>query len=298
VRCGLFRNNPSHQGDAQLRVIYTPQNPPRSYVPNNLTSSNAAHPPHLSDRLLGSHGSINLSTNDLNNVRLLWAKTLQATYLARPQQGDRCRTLPALAVNNPAWNRVRHLTTGQLISILPTSLASSAPQRVTGKIAVHWSTQSTTALRSFRWQALGNSVIWPPPPAISVWIARTPTSTLRNVCLCQCGRSTSPRKRGGAYTSLLHTGTFNNIFHDSVRHSLYAGDLGDPLGGLARSHWLSDRTVSTRSCTNGHKLTTSIPPASRFPGRTPTLHALPDHVSHRSSAHAHGPAFFFWTTDS
>src|ERR1700733_12766109 len=297
---GLFPKNPFTTVTPKLRVIYTPQNPPRSYViQSNLNVQQQLTPNTIFQiGYIGSHGIHQLfSTNDINNVPYLgqdpsgnyyWPDLNKVTGAARA----------ALQLNPAVGTESDTFYGGSSIyNSFQTSLSYSAPRGVTGRIAYTWSHAIDDSSSQVSGASFANSVSG--LPAFDLRLDRANADfDIRNVFSANAVAPLPNIKRGGAYTSILRNWTFNNIF--TIRSGIPFTPVigGDPLGLLGSQPFgFPDRTVSTRSCTNGHNINYIDTFCFAFPG---TYAYAPGFAGPRLGTGRRntldGPGFFFWTT--
>ena len=125
---------------------------------------------------------------------------------------------------------------------------------ITGKIAYTWSHSIDDSSSQVSGASFGNSVSG--LPAFNLRLDRGDSDfDVRHVFSANAVAPLPNIKRGGAYTSILRKWTLTNIF--TIRSGIPFTPIvgGDPLGLLgsaAMFQFPPDRTVRTRSCTNGH----------------------------------------------
>lgn len=297
---GLFPANPFTTVTPKLRDIYTPQNPPRSYViQSNLNVQQQLTPNTIFQiGYIGSHGVHQLfSTNDINNVPYLgqdpagnyyWPDLNKVTGAARA----------ALQLNQSVGTESDTIYAGSSIyHSLQTSLSYSAPRGITGKIAYTWSHAIDDSSSQVSGASFGNSISG--LPAFDLRLDRADSDfDIRNVFSANAVAPLPDIKRGGAYTSILRGWTFNNIF--TIRSGIPFTPVvgGDPLGLLGSQAFdFPDRIVHDRNCTNGHNLNYIDTSCFAFPG---TYAYAPGFAGPRLGTGRrntlNGPGLFFWTT--
>jgi outer membrane receptor protein involved in Fe transport len=297
---GLFPKNPFTTVTPKLRVIYTPQNPPRSYViQSNLNVQQQLTPNTIFQvGYIGSHGVHQIfSTNDINNVPYLgqdpsgnyyWPDLTKVSGAARA----------ALQLNPAVGTESDTFYGGSSVyNSFQTSLSYSSPKGVTGKIAYTWSHAIDDSSSQVSGASFSNSVSG--LPAFDLRLDRANADfDIRNVFSANAVAPLPNIKRGGAYTSILRDWTFNNIF--TIRSGIPFTPVigGDPLGLLGSQPFaFPDRTVYTRSCTNGHNINYIDTSCFAFPA---TYAYAPGFAGPRLGTGRRntldGPGFFFWTT--
>ena len=297
---GLFPKNPFATVTPKLRVIYTPQNPPRSYViQSNLNVQQQLTPNTIFQvGYIGSHGVHQIfSTNDINNVPYLgqdpsgnyyWPDLTKVSGAARA----------ALQLNPAVGTESDTFYGGSSVyNSFQTSLSYSSPKGVTGKVAYTWSHAIDDSSSQVSGASFSNSVSG--LPAFDLRLDRANADfDIRNVFSANAVAPLPNIKRGGAYASILRDWTFNNIF--TIRSGIPFTPVigGDPLGLLGSQPFaFPDRTVYSRSCTNGHKINYIDTSCFAFPA---TYAYAPGFAGPRLGTGRRntldGPGFFFWTT--
>lgn len=297
---GLFPKNPFTTVTPKLRVIYTPQNPPRSYViQSNLNVQQQLTPNTIFQvGYIGSHGVHQIfSTNDINNVPYLGQDPSGNYYW--PDLTKVSGTARAALQLNPAVGTESDTFYGgsSVYNSFQTSLSYSSPKGVTGKIAYTWSHAIDDSSSQVSGASFSNSVSG--LPAFDLRLDRANADfDIRNVFSANAVAPLPNIKRGGAYTSILRDWTFNNIF--TIRSGIPFTPVigGDPLGLLGSQPFaFPDRTVYTRSCTNGHNTNYIDTSCFAFPA---TFAYAPGFAGPRLGTGRRntldGPGFFFWTT--
>jgi outer membrane receptor protein involved in Fe transport len=297
---GLFPVTPFLTSTPKLRDIYTPQNPPRSYVIQNSVNVQQQLTPNTVFQIgyIGSHGVHQLfSTNDINNVPALgkdpagnyyWPDLTKVTGAARA----------ALQLNPAVGTESDTIYAGSSIyHSLQTSLSYSSPKGITGKIAYTWSHAIDDSSSQVSGASFGNSVSG--LPAFDLRLDRADADfDIRHVFSANAVAPLPDMKRGGAYTSILRRWTFNNIF--TIRSGIPFTPVvgGDPLGLLGSQAFdFPDRVVTTRSCTNGHKVNYIDTSCFAFPGTFAYAPGFAGPLLGTSRRNAlDGPGLFFWTT--
>src|SRR5215469_9798000 len=297
---GLFPKNPFNTVTPKLRVIYTPQTPPRSYVIQNNVNVQQQLTPNtvLQIGYIGSHGVHQIfSTNDINNVPYLgrdpagnyyWPDLTKVTGAARA----------ALQLNPPVGTESDTFYGGSSIyNSIQTSLSYSSPKGFVGKIAYTWSHAIDDSSSQVSGASFSNSVSGLPAFDLSLDCADADFD-IRHVFSANALAPLPNMKRGGAYTSILRNWTFNNIF--SIRSGIPFTPIigGDPLGLLGSQPFaFPDRIVHGRSCTNGHTINYIDTSCFAFPGAyayAPGFAGPRLGTGRRNTLD--GPGFFFWTT--
>jgi outer membrane receptor protein involved in Fe transport len=297
---GTFPITPFYSTTPQLREIYTPRTPSRSYV----IQSNVSVQQQLTANTvlqigyITSHGIRQVfTTNDINNVPFIgqdpsgnyyWPDLKAVTGAARN----------ALIVNPAVGTISDTIFAGSSVyNSLQTSLSYSAPKGITGKIAYTWSHSIDDSSSAVSGAAFGNSVSG--LPAFDLRLDRANSDfDLRNVFSANAVAPLPDIKRGGLYTAILRHWTFNNII--SVRSGIPFTPIigGDPLGLLGSQPFaFPDRVVHSRSCTNGHNINYIDTTCFAFPTTYTYATGLngPRLGTGRRNT-LDGPGFFFWTT--
>ncbi len=297
---GLFPNNPFTTVTPKLRDIYTPQHPPRSYVIQNALNIQQQITPNTIFQIgyIGSHGVHQLfNTNDINNVPTLgkdpsgnyyWPDLKKVTGAARS----------ALQLNPALGTESDSIYSGSSIyNSLQTSLSYTSAHGFVGKVAYTWSHAIDDSSSQVSGASFGNSDSG--LPAFDLSLDRGNADfNIRHVFTANGVAPLPNIKRGGAYTSILRNWTFNNLF--TIRSGIPFTPIigGDPLGLLGSQPFaFPDRTVSNRSCTNGHSVNNVDTSCFAFPKTytyAPGFNGPQLGTSRRNTLV--GPGFFFWTT--
>ena len=297
---GLFPKNPFTTVTPKLRVIYTPQNPPRSYVIQSNANVQQQLTPNTIFQIgyIGSHGVHQIfSTNDINNVPYLGQDPAGNYYW--PDLNKVTGAARAALQLNPAVGTESDTFYGgsSIYHSLQTSVSYSAPRGVTGRVAYTWSHAIDDSSSQVSGASFANSVSG--LPAFDLRLDRANADfDIRHVFSANAVAPLPNIKSGGAYTSILRNWTFNNIF--TIRSGIPFTPVigGDPLGLLGSQPFaFPDRTVHTRSCTNGHNINYIDTSCFAFPG---TYAYAPGFAGPRLGTGRRntldGPGFFFWTT--
>jgi outer membrane receptor protein involved in Fe transport len=294
---GLFSVSPFYTTTPKLRVIYTPQNPPRSYVIQNSLNLQQQLTPNTVFQIgyIGSHGVHQVfATNDINNVQPQ-GKTPNGTYY----WPGTARGLPTL---NPAVGTESDTFFGgsSLYNSMQTSLSYNASHGITAKVAYTWSHSIDDTSSSVSGASFSNSLAGLFP--FDLTLARGDSDfDVRNVFSANALIPIPGPKGGGAYKAILRGWSFNNIF--SIRSGIPFSPIvgGDPLGlGGSQTFNFPDRNVHTRSCTRPHNLNYLDTSCFSFPGTyaytyNGTVYNGPLLGSSRRNT-VNGPGLFFWTT--
>lgn len=297
---GLFPKNPFTTVTPKLRDIYTPQNPPRSYVIQTAVNVQQQITPSTIFQIgyIGSHGVHQLfNTNDINNVPALgkdpagnyyWPDLKKVTGAARS----------ALQLNPAVGTESDSIYAGSsLYNSLQTSISYASPHGLVGKIAYTWSHAIDDSSSQVSGASFGNSDSGLPAFDLSLDRANADFD-IRHVFSANAVAPLPNIQRGGAYTSVLRNWSFNNIF--TLRSGIPLTPLigGDPLGLLGSQPFaFPDRVVTNRSCTNGHTVDYIDTSCFAFPqtyAYAPGSNGPQLGTSRRNSIE--GPGFFFWTT--
>ncbi len=296
---GLFPITPFFTTTPKLRDIYTPQNPPRSYVIQSNLNLQQQITTNTVFQIgyIGSHGvHQSFTTNDINNVNPIgqdpagnyyWPDLTKVTGAARE----------ALQLNPAVGTISDTLYAGSSIfNSLQTSLSYSAPRGVVGKIAYTWSHSIDDSSSAISGGSFGNSVAG--LPAFDLRVGRGDSDfDVRHVFSANAVAPLPNIKRGGAYTSILRGWSINNIIN--IRSGIPFTPIvsGDPLGQLGSQTFnFPDRIVHSRSCTNGHKLDYVDTSCFAFPSKyeyAPGFFGPRLGTSRRNTLN--GPGLFFWT---
>jgi hypothetical protein len=297
---GLFPITPFFKTTPQLRVIYTPQTPPRSYVIQSNISVQQQLTPNtvLQIGYIGSHGIHQIfNTNDINNVPYL-GKTPDGNYYWPSLTAVTGAARSALQLNQSVGTESDSFYGGSSVyHSLQASLSYSAPRGIVGKVAYTWSHSIDTSSSAVSGSSFGNSISG--LPAFDLSLDRGDSDfDLRNVFSANAVAPLPNIKAGGHYTSILRNWTLNNIF--SIRSGIPFTPVigGDPLGLLGSQPFaFPDRIVHDRSCTNPHNLNYIDTTCFAFPGNYTYAPGLSGPILGTSRRNTlDGPGLFFWTT--
>jgi hypothetical protein len=297
---GLFPLNPFNRVTPALRVIYTPQTPPRSYVIQSNVNVQQQLTPNTIFQIgyIGSHGVHQLfTTNDINNVPTLgkdpagsyyWPDLTKVTGAARA----------ALQLNPAVGTESDTFYAGSSVyNSLQTSIAYTAPRGIVGKISYTWAHAIDDSSSQVSGASFSNSVSGLPAFDLSLNRANADFD-IRHVFTANAVAPLPNISRGGAYTSILRNWTFNNIF--TVRSGVPFTPVigGDPLGLLGSQPFdFPDRIVNNRSCTKGHSVNYVDTSCFAFPGTYTYATGFAGPVLGTGRRNTlDGPGFFFWTT--
>ncbi|MDQ2834524.1 MAG: carboxypeptidase regulatory-like domain-containing protein [Acidobacteriota bacterium] len=297
---GLFPTTPFFTTTPKLRAIYTPPTPPRTYVIQSNINVQQQLTPNtiLQIGYIGSHGVHQIfSTNDINNVAPLGRDPNGNYYwpdVAKVTGGARA----ALVLNPAVGTESDTVYAGSsLYHSMQTSLSYSSPHGFTGKIAYTWSHSIDDSSSSVSGASFGNSISG--LPVFDMRLNRADSDfDVRNVFSANGVAPLPNIKRGGAYTSVLRGWTLNNIF--TIRSGIPFTPIvgGDQLGLLgSQPYQFPNRTVSGRSCTNGHTVNYLDTTCFSAPGTYtygPGLNGPLLGTGRRNTID--GPGYFFWTT--
>lgn len=297
---GLFPLSPFYSTTPLLRAIYTPQNPPRSYV----IQSNASLQQQITTNTvlqigyITSHGVHQIfNTNDINNVPYL-GKDPQGNYYWPSLTAVTGAARSALTLNPAVGTESDSIFAGSSIyNSLQTSLSYNAPNGIVGKIAYTWSHSIDDSSSAVSGASFSNSNSG--LPAFDLTLDRADSDfDVRHVFSANAVVPLPNLERGRGYTSILRHWTFNNIV--SIRSGIPFTPVigGDPLGLLGSQPFaFPDRIVYSRPCTNGHNINYVDLSCFAFPSNytyAPGLSGPQLGTSRRNTLD--GPALFFWTT--
>ena len=296
---GLFPTNPFLTSIPRLRAIYTPRNPPRSYV----IQSNLNVQQQLSKNMvlqigyIGSHGVHQVfTTNDINNVAPLGRDPNGNYYYPDLKVTGPARA--ALQLNQIVGTESYTASIGSSIyHSLQSSLSYNAPRGIVGKIAYTWSHSIDTSSSQVSGAAFGNSVSG--LPAFDLKLDRADSDfDLRQVFSANAVAPLPNIRRGGAYTEVLRGWSLNNII--TVRSGIpFTPSVGgDTLGLLgSQTFQFPDRVVYDRSCTRPHNVNYIDTSCFALPttyNYAPGLNGPRIGTSRRNTLN--GPGSFFWVT--
>jgi len=297
---GLFPKNPFNTVTPKLRVIYTPQTPPRSYVIQSNVNIQQQLTPNtvFQAGYIGSHGVHQIfSTNDINNVPYVGRDPAGNYYW--PDLNKVTGNARAALQLNPAVGTESDTFYGgsSIYNSFQTSLSYSSPKGFIGKVAYTWAHAIDDSSSQVSGASFSNSVSG--LPAFDLSLDRADADfDIRQVFSANALAPLPNIKRGGAYTAILRHWTFNNIF--TIRSGIPFTPIigGDPLGLLGSQPFaFPDRMVHDRSCTKGHNINYIDTSCFAFPGTyayAPGLQGPRLGTSRRNTLD--GPGFFFWTT--
>ncbi|HLJ76399.1 MAG TPA: hypothetical protein VKT75_03255, partial [Acidobacteriaceae bacterium] len=297
---GLFPRSPFYSTTPLLRVIYTPREPPRSYV----IQSNANLQQQITKNTvlqvgyITSHGVHQIfNTNDINNVPYLgkdpagnyyWPSLTAVTGAARA----------ALTLNPAVGTESDSIFAGSSVyNSLQTSISYAVPNGVVGKIAYTWSHSIDDSSSAVSGASFSNSNSG--LPAFDLKLDRADSDfDLRQVFSANAVVPLPNLRRGGRATSILRNWTFNNLL--SLRSGIPFTPVvgGDPLGLLGSQPFdFPDRIVHNRNCTKGHTVNYVDLSCFAFPAPYtygPGLSGPRLGTSRRNTLD--GPGMIFWTT--
>ena len=296
---GLFPVTPFFTTTPKLRVIYTPRNPPRSYViqSNVNVQQQLTKNTVLQIGYIGSHGVHQLfSTNDINNVAPLgqdpsgnyyWPDLKKVTGAARAAM----QLNPAVGTESDT-----EYVGSSIYHSLQASLSYSAPKGIVGKIAYTWSHSIDDSSSQLSGASFGNSVSG--LPAFDLRLDRADSDfDIRHVFTANAVAPLPNIRRGGAYTSALRGWSLNNILTIRSGIPFTPAIGGDPLGLLGSQTFdFPDRIVHDRSCTNSHNVNYVDTSCFAFPtpyAYAPGLSGPRLGTSRRNTLD--GPGLFSWT---
>jgi hypothetical protein len=294
---GLFPVSPFFSSTPLLRAIYTPPNPPRSYVIQSSASLQQEVAKNLIFTMgyIGSHGVHQVfAINDINNVQPQ-GKTPDGTYY----WPGIARGLPTL---NPALGTESDTFFGgsSIYHSLQTTLNYNSPRGISGKIAYTWSHSIDDTSSSVSGSSFSNSLAGLFP--FDITLARADSDfDVRNTFSANMILPIYSVKRGGAAASLLRGWMWNNIV--SARSGIPFTPIvsGDPLGlGGSQTFNFPNRDVHSRSCTRAHNVNYLDTSCFSFPGTyaytyNGKVYQGPLLGTGRRNT-IDGPGFFFWTT--
>jgi hypothetical protein len=297
---GLFPPNPFNTLTPKLRSIFTPRNPPRSYVIQNSLSVQQQLTKNtiLSLGYIGSHGVHQVfTTNDINNVpfqgqdsfgNFFWPDLNAVTGAARQA-----------LVLNPAVGTISDTFFGgsSIYHSLQTSVSYNAPAGIVGKVAYTWSHSIDDSSSALSGASFGNSVSG--LPSFDLRLDRANSDfDVRHVFSANAVAPLPNLKRGGIVGGFLNHWSFNNIItaRSGIPFTPIVG--GDALGLLgSQTFQFPDRIVNDSSCVNPGNINYINTSCFAFPGTVPYGNGLNGPrlgTARRNSLE--GPGFFFWTT--
>ena len=297
---GLFPITPFYSTTPKLRAIYTPQNPPRSYVIQNSVNlqQQLAANTILQIGYIGSHGVHQIfNTNDINNVPTLgkdpsgsyyWPDLTKVTGAARA----------ALQLNQNIGTESDSFYGGSSIyHSLQASLSYVSPRGPSGKISYTWSHSIDDSSSQISGASFGNALSG--LPSFDMRLNRADSDfDIRNVFSANALLPIPETSFGGPAKQIINGWTWSNIitYRTGIPFTPVVG--GDPLGLLGSQPFAyPNRNVYSRSCTNGHNINYIDTTCFSFPGTynyAPGFNGPVLGTSPRNTLD--GPVFFFWTT--
>jgi hypothetical protein len=297
---GLFPGNPFNLFTPKLRAIYTPQNPPRSYVIQNSVNIQQQLTKNTVFQVgyIGSHGVHQVfTTNDINNVPFQ-GRDSQGNYFWPDLTAVTGAARAALQLNQSMGTISDTFFGGSSIyNSLQTSLSYNAPKGIVGKVSYTWSHSIDDSSSALSGSSFGNSVSG--LPSFDLRLDRANSDfDIRHVFTANAVAPLPNIQRGGRATSILRNWSFNNIFN--VRTGIPFTPIvgGDALGLLGSQPFqFPDRVVSDSSCVRPHNLNYIDTSCFAFPGTVPYGNGLngPRLGTARRNSLI-GPGLFFWTT--
>lgn len=297
---GLFPADPFTVLTPKLRSIFTPRNPPRTYVIQNSLNIQQQLTTNTIFQIgyIGSHGVHQVfTTNDINNVPFQ-GRDSQGNYFWPDLNAVTGAARAALQLNPAVGTESDTFFGGSSIyHSLQTSLSYNAPKGIVGKVAYTWSHSIDDSSSALSGASFGNSVSG--LPAFDLRLDRADSDfDIRHVFSANAVAPLPDIKRGGAATSILRHWSFNNIItaRSGIPFTPIVG--GDPLGLLgSQTFQFPDRLVYNRSCTNPGNLNYIDTSCFAFPGTVPYGNGLngPRLGTGRRNT-LDGPGLFFWTT--
>ena len=297
---GLFPANPFNLFTPKLRAIFTPRNPPRSYViqssiniQQQLTTNTIFQVGYI-----GSHGVHQVfTTNDINNVPFQ-GQDSQGNYFWPDLTAVTGAARAALQLNQNMGTISDTFFGGSSIyHSLQTSLSYNAPKGIVGKVSYTWSHSIDDSSSALSGASFGNSVSG--LPSFDLRLDRANSDfDIRHVLTANAVAPLPNIQRGGRATSILRNWSFNNIinFRTGIPFTPIVG--GDALGLLgSQTFQFPDRIVTDRSCVRPHNVNYIDTSCFAFPGTVPYGNGLngPRLGTGRRNS-LDGPGLFFWTT--
>ena len=297
---GLFPGNPFNLFTPKLRAIYTPRNPPRSYVIQNSVNiqQQVTRNSIFQIGYIGSHGVHQVfTTNDINNVSFQ-GQDSQGNYYWPDLTAVTGAARAALQLNQSMGTISDTFFGGSSIyHSLQTSLSYNASKGIVGKVSYTWSHSIDNSSSALSGASFGNSVSG--LPAFDLRLDRANSDfDIRHVFSANAVAPLPNIHKGGRATSILRNWSFNNIF--TVRSGIPFTPTvgGDALGLLgSQTFQFPDRIVADRSCIRSHDVNYIDTSCFAFPGTVPYgngLHGPRLGTGRRNSLN--GPGMFFWTT--
>lgn len=297
---GIFPANPFNTTTPKLRSIFTPRNPPRSYVIQNSLNIQQQLTTNTVFQIgyIGSHGVHQVfTTNDINNVPFQ-GRDSQGNYFWPDLNAVTGAARAALQLN-PAVGTVSDTFFGgsSIYHSLQTSVSYTAPKGIVGRISYTWSHSIDDSSSALSGASFGNSVSG--LPSFDLRLDRADSDfDIRQVFSANAVAPLPNVRRGGVIGSILSHWSFNNIFtaRTGIPFTPIVG--GDPLGLLgSQTFQFPDRIVTNRSCVNPGNINYIDTSCFAFPGTVPYGNGLNGPrlgTSRRNTLD--GPGFFFWTT--
>ena len=296
---GLFPANPFNLFTPKLRAIYTPQNPPRSYVIQNSLNIQQQITTNTVFQIgyIGSHGVHQVfTTNDINNVPFQ-GRDSQGNYFWPDLTAVTGAARAALQLN-PSLGTISDTFFGgsSIYNSLQTSLSYNAPKGIVGKVAYTWSHSIDDSSSALSGASFGNSVSG--LPSFDLRLDRANSDfDIRHVFTANAVAPLPNIQRGGRATSILRNWSFNNIIN--VRSGIPFTPIvgGDTLGLLGSQPFQFPDRVGGGSCVRPGNIDYIDTSCFAFPGTVPYGNGLNGPrlgTSRRNSLT--GPGLFFWTT--
>lgn len=296
---GLFPANPFNLFTPKLRAIYTPQNPPRSYVIQNSLNIQQQITTNTVFQIgyIGSHGVHQVfTTNDINNVPFQ-GRDSQGNYFWPDLTAVTGAARSALQLN-PSLGTISDTFFGgsSIYNSLQTSLSYNAPKGIVGKVAYTWSHSIDDSSSALSGSSFGNSVSG--LPSFNLRLDRANSDfDIRQVFTANAVAPLPNIQRGGRATSFLRNWSFNNIFN--VRSGIPFTPIvgGDALGLLGSQPFQFPDRIGSGSCVRPGNIDYIDTSCFAFPGTVPYGNGLngPRLGTSRRNALT-GPGLFFWTT--
>jgi hypothetical protein len=296
---GLFPGNPFNLFTPKLRAIFTPPNPPRSYVIQNSLNIQQQLTTNTVFQIgyIGSHGVHQVfTTNDINNVPFQ-GRDSQGNYFWPDLTAVTGAARAALQLNQSLGTISDTFFGGSSIyHSLQTSLSYNSPKGIVGKVAYTWSHSIDGSSSALSGSSFGNSVSG--LPSFDLRLDRANSDfDIRHVFTANAVAPLPNIQRGGRATSILRNWSFNNIFN--VRSGIPFTPIvgGDALGLLGSQPFQFPDRISDGSCVRPHNIDYIDTSCFAFPGTVPYGNGLNGPrlgTSRRNSLT--GPGLFFWTT--
>jgi hypothetical protein len=296
---GLFPGNPFNLFTPKLRAIFTPPNPPRSYVIQNSLNIQQQLTTNTVFQIgyIGSHGVHQVfTTNDINNVPFQ-GRDSQGNYFWPDLTAVTGAARAALQLNQSLGTISDTFFGGSSIyHSLQTSLSYNSPKGIVGKVAYTWSHSIDDSSSALSGSSFGNSVSG--LPSFDLRLDRANSDfDIRQVFTANAVAPLPNIQRGGRATSILRNWSFNNIFN--VRTGIPFTPIvgGDALGLLGSQPFQFPDRISDGSCVKPHNINYIDTSCFAFPGTVPYGNGLNGPrlgTSRRNSLT--GPGLFFWTT--